>query len=413
MGHGAPADIVISHAKLLSPPETVIEDATVVVTNGKITYAGPAREAGTAKRAIDAHGRAVIPGLIDTHVHLNIDTLESQQQYDEWVQQRAATQLREYLKRGFTTIQSLGDYWPGILDLREKISHGEINGPRLLVAGPLITPPYGHAAAYAPKCATVPFCRETGWYREVEDEAQARALIRDLAARHADGIKVANEPTTSPEGKPLGFAPGVLRALIEEAHEHQLRVYVHPASVDYAIEAIQAGADALAHGPGIEFFMPPPATPDVLMDRLVEAAAQHHTSISTTIVGWGVDYLEPEKANLVFRHVKQLLDRGIPLSFGTDNVGRVDSMKEFAALSKTGLTPMQILQVATLNAAREIGREKEIGSLEPGKVADLAILALDPLQSIDFLDRIDLVIRNGRVVFDYFGEGVRKMPAGR
>jgi imidazolonepropionase-like amidohydrolase len=408
-GRGASADIVISHAKLISPPSTVIENATVVITDGKINYAGASQKrAVTAKRVIDARGRAVIPGLIDTHVHLNIDAVESQALYDEWIHRRAPAQLHEYLKHGFTTIQSLADYWPGVLEVREQIRSGKINGPRLLVAGPMITPPYGHAAAYSPKCATVPFCLQSGWYREVGDEAQALALIRDLAARHADGVKIANEPTTSPQGKPVGFAPGVLHALIDEAHAHQLRVYVHPGSADYAIEAIQAGADALAHGPGIEFFQATtlPAA-DAVMDRLVEVAWQRHTPISTTVVGWGVDYLKPQRAAAVLQHVKNLFDKGIPLAFGTDNIGTVESMREFEWLSRSGLTPMQILQIATLNAARDLGRENEIGSLEPGKIADLTIVAVDPLRSSAFLDRIDMVIKDGMVVFDYYAEAAQ------
>jgi imidazolonepropionase-like amidohydrolase len=117
-----------------------------------------------------------------------------------------------------------------------------------------------------------------------------------------------------------------------------------------------------------------------------------------------VDYLEPRKTATLFRHVKQLFDRGIPLAFGTDNTGKVESMREFEALSQSGLTSMQILQIATLNAARDLGRENEIGSLEPGKIADLVMGAVDPLRSVRFLDRIDLVIKEGRVVFDYYSD---------
>ena len=406
LGLGDQADIVISNAKVISPPHTVIDNGTIVVIKGKITYVGPYRKEANAKRSIDAGGRAVIPGLIDTHVHLNIDPLPSQDLYERWIEQRSGELLRDYLSRGFTTIQSLGDYWPGVLELRERIQARQIAGPRLLIAGPLITPPHGHAAAYSPMCAQRPLCSKSGWYREVSDEKEARALIRELAALHVDAIKIANEPTTSTDGKPLGFAPGVLHALIEEAHLHDLRVYVHPASVDYAIEAIQAGADALAHGPGIEFFLPNRSdTPGNALEPLVKIATDRHIPISTTIVGPLGNYLDAQKTAVLLRDVKLLFDRGITLGFGTDSIGEaIASQKEFEALARSGLTPMQALQVATLNAARELGRDREIGSLEAGKRADLAIVATDPLQSIEFLDRIDLVVKDGEIVFDYYAE---------
>src|ERR1700728_1590201 len=90
IGRSASADLVITHAKLISPPATVIENATIVVTDGKIGYAGPRQKSvPTAKRVIDARGRAMIPGLIDTHVHLNINALESQAVYEDWVRRGA------------------------------------------------------------------------------------------------------------------------------------------------------------------------------------------------------------------------------------------------------------------------------------------------------------------------------------
>jgi len=181
---------------------------------------------------------------------------------------------------------------------------------------------------------------------------------------------------------------------------------VHPASVDYAIEAIQAGADALAHGPGIEFFLPNRSdTPGNALEPLVKIATDRHIPISTTIVGPLGNYLDAQKTAVLLRDVKLLFDRGITLGFGTDSIGEaIASQKEFEALARSGLTPMQALQVATLNAARELGRDREIGSLEAGKRADLAIVATDPLQSIEFLDRIDLVVKDGEIVFDYYAE---------
>lgn len=103
------ADIVISNAKVISPPDTVMENATVVITHGKITYVGPAGRQIRGRHFIDAHGRAVIPVLIYTHVHLNIGPFASHAIYDLWVTRGSGQLLREYIRRGFTTIQSLGE----------------------------------------------------------------------------------------------------------------------------------------------------------------------------------------------------------------------------------------------------------------------------------------------------------------
>ncbi|HEY1888983.1 MAG TPA: amidohydrolase family protein [Steroidobacteraceae bacterium] len=394
------ADIVISHAKVISPPDTVIEDATVIITRGKITYVGPVKRQIQGRHSIDAHGRVVIPGLIDTHVHLNIEPIASRAMYDRWMATDSGQLLQKYLRRGFTTIMSLGDYWPGVLQLREKIEQGKIPGPRLLVAGPLITPPYGHAAAFSPPCAKIAFCRQSGWYREIATEAQARALIDDIASRGANAVKIANEPTRSPDGKPVGFAPGVLHTLIETAHRHGLRVYVHPASVAYAVEAIQAGADVMAHGPGIEFFTPGETPTGDALEPLIKIGAARNIPISTTMVG-PLGQVDAKTANAVRQDAKHLFDAGIVLGFGTDSIGNdLNTSQAFAALAESGLSPMQVLQVATLNAARELGLQKEIGTLEVGKRADVVMVAGDPLKTIQALDRIDLVITNGRIAFD-------------
>lgn len=162
----------------------------------------------------------------------------------------------------------------------------------------------------------------------------------------------------------------------------------------------------MAHGPGIEFFMPGAAPADNAMEPLIEMAAERNIPISTTIVG-PLGWVDEKTAASVRQDAKQLFDKGIIVGFGTDSVGdELYSRAEFAALAASGLSPMQILQIATLNAARELGLQKELGTLEVGKRADVVMVAADPLQSIQFLDRIDLVITNGKIAYDYYAESV-------
>jgi imidazolonepropionase-like amidohydrolase len=345
----------------------------------------------------------VIPGLIDTHVHLNLETLEREAAYDAWIQKRAPLLLQEYLERGFTTILSMGDAWPGIVRVRDKLRSGDMVGPRLLVTGPMIMPPNGHGVAYSPKCSAVPYCAQAGWYREVGTEDQARALIDDLAAHGADGVKIANEPTTLRDGSPGGFPPGVLNALIDRAHRHQLRVYVHPASVDYAVQALQTGTDALAHGAGIELVDNAAPASAHSMSDLAKIAIENKAPVSTTVGGFAA-YLPADKAQIAMNDARRLFDAGVTLSFGTDGIGTVGAKREFPALVKSGFSPREILQMATIDAAKLLGQERTIGSIEVGKAADLVMLANDPLQSSAFLDRVDLTVKGGVVAFDYYAQ---------
>jgi len=429
-GRDQGADLIISHAKVISPPDVVIENANIVIVGNKIDYIGSGTVKRTAKRYIDAGGRAVIPGMIDAHMHLGGKAVmggeptSSEQGYREWVSTEASEKLRDYLRHGFTTVLSLADYWPGILQVRDKIATGEFLGPHLLIAGPMISPPNGHLIADT-DCMFAEYCAKYGPVRAIADEEQGRALVRELARAHVDGIKIAYEPAyvAFNTGRQSGrFAPGVFKALVEEAHGHQLPVWVHAYPVSYALEAMQLGVDGLAHGPGL---VSAGATAEQ-MKEFIKVAKEKSIPINTTLADqtvypdlWGSEQFVSFGGTQFVDMVKQghALERsrqdvmeftrnGLMLAFGTDILGIKwpgDAARlELQRLSESGLSPMQVLTVVTLNAAKFVRKEDEIGSIARGKRADMVIIAGDPLRNIDCLNRVDMTIKDGRIAFDYF-----------
>jgi len=436
LAHAAPVDLAITGARVLSPPLPVRENVTILVDAGRIAGIVPASERFEAHERIDATGRTVVPGLIDTHVHFNMAPFESEAAYLAWVRDGAPERAREYVRHGFTTIQSVGDYWPGVLALRERLNAPGAASPRLLVTGPMITPAGGHGAIDFPPCNAVPYCDEHGWFAEVASVDDARALVARLADAGVDGIKVAHDGNefAYPSMKPMGrFAPGVLRALVSAAHARGLRVYAHAYPIGSALEALDSGVDAMSHGPGLFRVGGKGASIEPLVARIVRDGVPVSTTLSPQGFmedPWGVErdtsfggteavpYLKQAGAmRWAGSDVAAFLRAGMVLAFGTDMIylrHPADVIgQEFGALAEAGLDGQQLLQLATANAARFLGRERDLGSVEEGKIADLAILSLDPAVRPDFYRRVDVVIRGGELVWDFRTDGrPAAAPAG-
>lgn len=424
----APVDLAITGARVLSPPLPPREDVTVLVDGGRIAGFLPGSAPVEARRRIDARGRTVVPGLIDTHVHFNMAPLDSEAAYLAWVRDGAPARALEYVRHGFTTIQSVGDYWPGVLALRERLNAPGMPAPRLLVTGPMISPIGGHGAVDFPPCNAAPYCDEHGWFAEVGSSEDARRLVGELADAGVDGIKIAHDGNelAYPSMKPMGhFAPGVLRTLIDAAHARGLRVYVHAYPMANALEALDAGADAMAHGPGLFRVGGKGAPIEPLVARLVRDGVPVSTTLSPQGFmedPWGVErdvsfggtesvpwLRQAGTMRWMGADVQAFLRAGMTLAFGTDMIylrhpADVIGL-EFGALAAAGLDGLQLLQLATANAARFLGRERDLGAVEEGKIADLAILSLDPAERVDFYRRVDTVIRGGEVIWDFRTDG--------
>jgi imidazolonepropionase-like amidohydrolase len=433
----AEADFVIDNVKVFSPPQLVLAHATVAVDDGRIVYVGSKPYDGKAVERIDGQGRTLIPGLIDSHVHLFIGA-RSEAEYQKTIQTQARDKFRGFLSQGVTTLMSVGDYYPEILAVRDAVNSGQIPGPRLLITGPMIAPTAGHPTDIL-ECVDNPYCR-SHWAMEVDDVATARQKVRELAKNKVDMIKIAYDsringnPTR--DGRPglkMGhFKPEVVRALIDEAHAQGLRAGVYPTPVENGIAAMEWGADVLTHGPIVIHMRPDGGVidwPDERLEKFASMAAQKRMPMSTTVATlsvnpdlWGTQRLLhtgddvstwpqdlQQRVKSLYQQslmdMRLLMERGVPVAYASDSyrLPSADSVRyEFATLREAGLSAEQIVTMATRNSALLIGREQELGSIEVGKIADLVLLAGDPQQNIAALGRVDRVWKDGKVAFDYY-----------
>ncbi len=433
------ADLAIIHATVLSPPAAPVVDQTILIKGDRIVYVG--RDASfRAARTIDASRRYVMPGMIDAHVHLSgALNFASEADYWKWVDTGLRRILADYLAHGFTSLLSVGDFWPNILQVRERIRNGTLPGPRLLISGPILAPVNGHGIGDNPGCTALPYCAEHGIARAVPDVAAAHRVVQELAAAGVDGIKVAVQAPLIPDnaGASRGaaehidfgalklnrmtenFAPGVLEAIIAEAHARHLPVRAHTGTATETLTVMRAGVDALVHGPGVIDGLPSANT----LAEVVTVAEKYHIPMITTVNAssyladtWGterflfdgttgiVGYLKAAKSReSTGAGLRAVREAGITLAFGLDRfvIQRPSDAARFELqlLQDYGFSRVEALATATRNAASYLNLADEIGSIAVGKRADLIIVAGNPLELADFLDRIDITIQSGKVAW--------------
>lgn len=431
------ADLAITQVNVISPPNPVERNQTVLVRDGKIIYIGPPIDYA-ATRAIDGRGRYLMPGLIDVHVHLSErKVFANEADYMHWVDMELRGKLKDFIRYGFTSVLSVGDYWPAIIKVRDRIRDGELLGPNLYISGPMIAPPHGHGIGDNPACQAVHYCARSRTVA-VDTVAEARELVNLLAQSGVDGIKLSlqdpvteknSQGTAIPGETDFGrvkmdringqFSPGVLDALIVEAHARNLLVRAHTGTATAGLEVIRAGADGLVHGPGVADGLLSENTFDQVLDeaRLRNVPITTTAAVGTTTIDlWGteravvdgttglVGFLKAKEVRQpLAKGLRSSFDKGVVVAFGTDGIfmPRVldPARLELQTLYKNGLRPEEVLSALTINGARFLRRENEIGSITVGKTADLIIVSGDPLQIEDFLDRVDVTIKGGKIVW--------------
>ena len=404
--------LVLTNARLIDcTGEPPVDDAVIVLDDSRITAAGANVSYPSDAQVLDLHGLTVLPGLIDAHVHFGGFVVDDPDwEFTYWSTfpffldyVRAFRKRRTFaLQSGVTTIRSAGDNHPQILRLRDRIRAGKLVGPRIIAAGPIFTAPGGHPAGtiyennrYVIEHAT----------RQVDDPNEAQAEVQRLASDGVDQIKAVyggTNPFDVDHPVPK-LQLNVLHALVDEAHRCGLSTMVHVGTAKDAIEAMSAGADSLEHG-----ILPGAGSPECPTE-LVNAMLDHGTFfVPTLTAAWAMKQMFPDALGNTMRWVAEMHRAGVCIALGTDAgapgvvIGRA-AHRELELLVESGLTPKEVIAAGTCNAAGVIRRADRIGTIEPGKQADLIAVAGDPLKDIRMTREVRLVLKGGSAVLNRVG----------
>ena len=406
-----PATTTWIHAGRLMavPGKSVRGPSTIVVDNGRIVEVreGFAEPPATA-RLVDLKDKFVLPGLIDSHVHLSSDRggeaglVAFMREEPQMNALEAQMNGMKTLRAGFTTVRNLGDDG-ATLALREAVARGWVQGPRIVDAAQSISTTGGHMdgrgglnddlVAHLPDpenlCDSVETCRK---------------VVRRQIDRGADVIKFA---TTGGVNSGTGLATRMYadeaKALVDTAHAYGRKVAVHAHGADGIKLALRSGADSIEHG----------TVMDDEIIRLFRQSGAYYVPTLSTVNG----YLERIAANpnayapdvrkqidwrigITGQSLQKAWPAGVKIAFGTDagvsKHGR--NADEFELMVKYGMPPIETIKAATVNAADLLGLATEIGTIEPGKSADIIAVAADPVADVRALKSVDFVMARGEVI---------------
>jgi imidazolonepropionase-like amidohydrolase len=399
--------VVIRAGRLFDAQQgTFIARPVVVVHGDRITAAGAADQVKVpaAAEVIDLGNATLLPGLIDAHTHLFL-TGESGGRYDEQLLKEswqyrtieAVLNARRDLEAGFTTMRDLeteGAMYSDV-DVRNAINRGLIPGPRLQVATRALSTTGGYALeGYSPE-VTVP-----SGLQKVDSPWAARQAVREQISYGADVIKIysTHHFHFTPDGKLVSiptFTLEEIQAIVDEAHREGVKVACHAYGGVGLHNCLDAGVDSIEHGLDLD-------------DASIQELVQKHIYYVPTLY---VYEFEPEedlkatggktsRARIHEASFRKAVAAGVAIAFGTD-VGPFPhgtQAREFEYMVRFGMRPVEAMRAATSVAAELMGWQDRIGSIEPGKFADLVAVAGDPATDITELERVKFVMKGGQVV---------------
>jgi imidazolonepropionase-like amidohydrolase len=421
---------LIKAGRLLDPRSgNVLSPAAVLIENGKIKeVASPAQlqtHVSDDVETIDLGSAALLPGLIDGHTHLFLDIVrppeaEAQRHQNgtfapgllraivESPTKRAlmgALLASQDLASGITTVRNLGHSGiDGDTELRDAIKAGRVSGPRILASGRKLITRGGYLQNLNPALADAILEQE---FLLIDGPDRARQAVRQNAFQNVDVIKVtADENLTVPE----------LAAVVEEAHREHLKVAVHAVDKISIQTAIDAGADSIEHGneatdaqlrqmrdKGMFFDLTPTSYDGFLRkgaEQMVLFSAASRTAFASSAARDKQQYDQL---------IQRVLKSGVKFSAGSDMCwfypGKTRgeaSIAVFVNLQHTGMPAIDVIRAITTNAAEMLGWQDRIGSIEPGKFADLVAMSGDPIADVTELERVRLVMKDGQIIRNDF-----------
>ena len=405
----AQAETLIIHAGrvITDAAKPASGPSTITVVDGKISgiengYA--ALPAGA--RLIDLKDKTVLPGLIDSHVHLTGDPGGDYRQEavdtDEFATLVGAKNARLTALAGFTTVRDLGSATVTGFALRDATAKGLVPGPRILSSGPAISIIGGHGdvSGFRPEVVAVLDGQNT-----CTGAQQCAARVREASKRGADVIKItATGGVLSQQGRGLGqhFTDAEMTAIVDTAHGLGLKVAAHAHGAGGILGAVKAGVDSIEHGTfaDAEGLKAMKASGAYFVPTLM-AFTGIRERLGKNIYTPTVEVKVRETVRNVGKALKAARDSGVKVAFGTDSGvfehGR--NGEEFVQMVDLGgFTPAEAIATATTAAAALLGLENEIGRIVPGYSADMIAVSGDPLTNVRVLEKVDFVMVRGRVI---------------
>jgi imidazolonepropionase-like amidohydrolase len=404
LSHASPGSVRCGKLLDVHSGRMLTDQLIVFDADGVITTVGPASSASpTAGTLIDLSSATCLPGLIDVHTHLTGDPSSSgYQALGISVPREAITgakNARRTVRAGFTTVRNVGASGYTDVALRDGINDGDIEGPRMLVSGPPLGITGGHCDNNL-----LPF----EFHHIAEGVADgpwaARAKVRETVKYGADLIKICASGGVLSKGDQPGtpqYTLEEMQAIAEEAHKLGRKVAAHAHGTQSIKDAIRAGIDSIEHSSLID-------------DEGIALAKQHGAYLVFDIynddfilqegakAGMLPESIEKEKkiGRLQRENFRRAFQSGTKMAFGTDAgvYPHGDNARQFAKMVEWGMKPVDAIQAATLHAADLLGWSAKVGSLEPGRYADVIAVSGDPLADVRVLESVKFVMKGGAVV---------------
>jgi len=399
-----PKRIAIKAGRLIDTKTgAVTNNAFVLIEGDKITAVGPDVSVPAEVEVIDLKDKTVLPGLIDCHTHM---TFQPGNYYEDIFRKSpidvavvAHVYARRTLEAGFTTVRDVGAGEFIDVALRNAINRGDVVGPRMQVA----TLTVGATGGHGDTNGFSPYLKFGGFSGLADGVDEIRKLIRLEVKYGADLIKMIATAGVLSEEESVGapqFSQEEMNVIVEEAKMWGKRVAAHAHGAEGIKRAVRAGVTSIEHGSLID-------------DEGVKMMKERGTYLVADI--YNDDYILAEFAKLGYpekiiekermvgrtqrENFQKAAKAGVKLAFGTD-AGVYPhgwNAKQFAHMVKWGLTPMQAIQTATVNAADLLGWNDKVGVIAPGAFADIIAVDGDPLKDVTELERVKFVMKGGMV----------------
>lgn len=410
----ASVDTYIHADQLLDRPGQAVRGAsTLVIRDGKVIQILSGHVAvPVGARFVDLAQRFVLPGLIDSHVHLDSDAggtaalLEALTESKATAAYRAAGNARKTLLAGFTTVRNLGDSDGITLALRDAIAAGQLPGPRIIDAGRSISTTSGHMDATL--SINEDLHGSINQDNLCDGVESCRRAVRLQIRRGVDVIKIA---TTGGVNSRIGAGLGrqifddEVKALVDTAHLYGKKMAVHAHGADGINAALAAGADSIEHSTLLDdesirlykktgaYLVPTLSTVNGYLERLAKDPNAYPPDVLKKV---------RYRISITGKNVEKAYPAGVKIAFGTDagvsKHGR--NADEFALMVKHGMSPIAAIEAATVNASRLLGVDGEVGTLEVGKAADLIAVDADPTADVTHLKQVRFVMKGGTIFKD-------------